>query len=53
MNTVTSAAITISRMNMHPSVFWVDLEEEYDPFLKQKRTRKDQGRVHFKRKDEG
>jgi hypothetical protein len=36
----------IATPNMNPSVYRVRLEEEYDPYLEQRRSRKNQDRFH-------
>jgi hypothetical protein len=53
MKTAMKAIMTIATPNIGPSVYWVDLEEEYDPYLEQRRSRKTQDRIHSEWKDEG
>jgi hypothetical protein len=33
IKTTMKTIITIATPNIGPSVYWVDLEEEYDPYL--------------------
>jgi hypothetical protein len=53
MKTTMKVMMTMASPNIHPSVFRVRLEEEYNPYLEQRRPRKVQDRVHSEWKDEG
>jgi hypothetical protein len=53
MKTTMKTMMTTANPNIYPSVYRVRLEEEYDPYLEQRRSRKTQDRVHSEWKDEG
>jgi hypothetical protein len=40
MKMMIKAIITVARANIHPSVIQVELEEEYNPYLEQRWSRR-------------
>jgi hypothetical protein len=51
MKTTMKTMIMIATPDISPSVYWVDLEEEYNPYLEWSRSREVQDHLHSEWKD--